>query len=69
MSEIKFSTSNSSPKSDNDVKKAGKVVVTVIVIFLILVVGFNCFTIVNEGFIGVKYRFGQIVDDSLTAGL
>lgn len=69
MSEIKFSTNTSSPKSDKDVKNAGKIIVTAIIIFLILVVGFNCFTIVNEGFIGVKYRFGQIVDDNLTAGL
>ena len=41
----------------------------VVVLVLAAIVVFNCFVIVNEGFIGVKYRFGQIVDDSLTAGL
>ncbi len=71
MSEIRFSTNPSStPKKNNaDSKKAGKVVIALIIIFFVLVVAFNCFAIVNEGYIGVKYRFGQIVDDDLTAGL
>ncbi|MGN0578999.1 MAG: SPFH domain-containing protein, partial [Ruminiclostridium sp.] len=70
MSEIKFSTGSSSkPASGGDGKKYGKIVAIVVIIFIALVVLFNCFTIVNEGFIGVKYRFGQIVNDSLTAGL
>ena len=30
---------------------------------------FDSFTIVNEGFIGVKYQFGRIVEDNLSAGL
>lgn len=67
MADIKFSTNvNSIPKPK---KGSGKIVVAVIVIVLALIVLFSCFTIVNEGFIGVKYRFGQIVDDDLTAGL
>ena len=70
MSEIKFSTGSSAkPASGGDGKKYGKIVAIVVIIFIALVVLFNCFTIVNEGFIGVKYRFGQIVNDSLTAGL
>lgn len=70
MSEIRFSTNSSSPKNDKkDAKGAGKIVLIVVVLFIALTVLFNCFVIVNEGFIGVKYRFGQIVDDSLTAGL
>ncbi len=67
MSEIKFTT-NSTSKKDSG-KGAGKVVLAVVIIFLVLMVVFNCFSIVNEGYIGVKYRFGQIVDDDLTAGL
>ncbi|MBQ7834907.1 MAG: prohibitin family protein [Ruminiclostridium sp.] len=67
MSEIKFTT-NSTSKKDSG-KGAGKVVLAVVIIFLVLMVAFNCFSIVNEGYIGVKYRFGQIVDDDLTAGL
>lgn len=70
MSEIKFSTGSSGkPASGGDGKKYGKIVAIVVIIFIALVVLFNCFTIVNEGFIGVKYRFGQIVNDGLTAGL
>ena len=30
---------------------------------------FNCFSIVNEGFIGVKYTFGKITQDNLAPGL
>lgn len=69
MSEIKFTTNQSSSKSDKDAKSVGKFLLTAVIVFFALVVVFNCFTIVNEGFIGVKYRFGQIVDDGLTAGL
>lgn len=50
-------------------KGGGKFVAAVIIIIIALMIVFSCFTIVNEGFIGVKYRFGQIVDDDLTAGL
>ncbi len=69
MSEIKFTTSSTPKKEKNEVKNAGKIAVAFIVIFVLLVVALNCFSIVNEGYIGVKYRFGQIVDDDLTAGL
>ena len=69
MSEVRFSTSSTSPKQEKDAKGAGKIAVVVVVLVLLAIVIFNCFVIVNEGFIGVKYRFGQIVDDSLTAGL
>ena len=69
MSEIKFSTSTSSSKKEVSGKGAGKVAAVIFIIALVLIVLFNCFTIVNEGFIGVKYRFGQIVRDNLTAGL
>lgn len=70
MSEIKFTTS---PGGGNDKPAGGKgmgaIAATVIVIVIALIVVLNCFSIVNEGFIGVKYRFGQIVEDGLTAGL
>lgn len=67
MSDIKFTTNNASmPKPK---KGTGKIAAVIIVVVLALIVLFSCFTIVNEGFIGVKYRFGQIVDDDLTAGL
>lgn len=44
------------------------IIVGVIIVLAIILV-FNCFSIVNEGFIGVKYQFGKIVDSDLTAGL
>ncbi len=71
MAEIKFSTSgSSSAKSNgNGEKKIGVFVGIGIVAVLALIVIFNCFSIVNEGFIGVKYTFGKITQDSLTPGL
>ncbi len=69
MSEIKFTTKSSNTPSPADSKKVGKIALVVFIAVVALIVIFNCFTIVNEGFIGVKYRFGQIIDDDLTAGL
>ena len=68
MSEIKFSTS---PKQDDKGRNGGKggIVLVAVIIVAVLILLFNCFTIVNEGFIGVKYQFGRIVDDGLSAGL
>lgn len=46
----------------------GKVwLIVAIPIALILLI--SSFSVVNEGFIGVKYRFGKIVRDDLSAGL
>ena len=36
---------------------------------LVLIVLLNSFTVVNEGYIGVKYQFGKIVSSDLSAGL
>ena len=44
------------------------VLVAVIAVFAAIIL-FNCFTVVNEGFIGVKYQFGKIVGSDLSAGL
>ncbi len=35
----------------------------------LVALGSASFTIIEEGYIGVKYQFGKIVDDSLSAGL
>lgn len=67
MADINFSTN---PKQGVKIKKgSGKIVLAIVIIVFAIMVIFSCFTIVNEGFIGVKYRFGQIVEDDLTAGL
>lgn len=67
---IKFSTEN---KKDNNSGDNGgnksKLVIVVLLVVVALILVFNCFSVVNEGFIGVKYRFGKIVNSSLTAGL
>lgn len=68
MAEINFSTSTSS-KSKPEGKKYGKYVLIAIILFLLIILLFNSFTIVNEGYIGVKYRFGRIERSDLTAGL
>lgn len=67
MADINFSTN---PKQGAKIKNgSGKIILAVVIIVFAIMVIFSCFTIVNEGFIGVKYRFGQIVEDDLTAGL
>ena len=67
MSEIKFSTDKAQKPISG--KKAGLFVLIAIAAILLLTVFFKSFSIVNEGYIGVKYRFGKIVGDNLTAGL
>lgn len=47
----------------------GTLTLVAIGVVLIVIVVFNCFTVVNEGFIGVKYQFGKIVGSDLSAGL
>lgn len=66
MAEIKFTTSND---KNSDSKKHGKLALVIVVIAVLLIVVLNSFSIVNEGYVGVKYRFGKIVQDNLTAGL
>lgn len=67
MAEVRFSTSNDNKGKES--KKYGRYVFTGIILFLLLIVLFNSFTIVNEGYIGVKYRFGKIERADMTAGL
>ena len=67
MSKI-FSTSGENDNKNQQTFKAGKLLpifLGVIAIVLIM----NCFTIVSEGFIGVKYRFERIVVDDMKPGL
>lgn len=68
MADFKFTTSTA-PQNGGTKKNSGKIAVVVVILVLIAIVVFNCFSIVNEGFIGVKYRFGQIVNANLGAGL
>lgn len=50
-------------------KGIGFFVLLGVIVVVLLIVLFNCFTVVNEGFVGVKYQFGKIVSSDLSAGL
>ncbi len=62
----KFSTES---KEGGSQPKWGVIAIVVLVILAVIIVVFNSFTVVNEGFIGVKYQFGKIVGQNLSAGL
>ena len=61
----KFSTENIAEKQP----KWGKLAIIGLIVAILLIILFNSFSVVNEGFIGVKYQFGKIVRSDLTAGL
>ena len=71
MAEFKFTDAakTASPKSGGNGGKVGGFIFAGIIVVVLLAVLFNCFTIVQEGFIGVKYQFGRIIEDDLQAGL
>jgi regulator of protease activity HflC (stomatin/prohibitin superfamily) len=68
MAEIKFSTGQGN-NMNIDGKKAGRMGGIIAIIIVALIILFNCFAIVEEGFRGVKIRLGAIVSDDLSPGL
>lgn len=66
MAAFNFTTEK---KPEGSGKGIGVLVLIGIIIVLVLIIAFNSFSVVNEGFIGVKYQFGKIVDSNLSAGL
>ena len=50
-------------------RRLGRRLLLILLVIALVVLGYSSFTIIEEGFIGVKYQFGKIVDDSLSAGL
>lgn len=60
-----FSTRSEGEKKPNVAKITLIAVIAVAAVILV----FNCFSVVDEGYIGVKYQFGKIVDSDLSAGL
>lgn len=66
---MKFSTENGGSKKEGDGNWKSKLVLIGLIVIVALILIFNSFSVVNEGFIGVKYRFGKIVNSNLTAGL
>ncbi len=66
MAATQFTTEN---KGNSGKKSYGVWVLIGVIALLVIVILFNCFTVVNEGYIGVKYQFGKIVSSDLSAGL
>lgn len=66
MASTKFTTENSGQGGKKNL--SFWILIGVITVF-VLIVFFNCFSVVNEGYIGVKYQFGKIVSSDLSAGL
>lgn len=65
MATQNFTTRNDGEKKPN----VTKIVLIAVIVVALLVLVFNCFSVVDEGYIGVKYQFGKIVDSNLSAGL
>ena len=65
MATQNFSTNKSDEKKPNVVK----ITLIAVMVAAAVILVFNCFSVVDEGYIGVKYQFGKIVDSSLSAGL
>jgi regulator of protease activity HflC (stomatin/prohibitin superfamily) len=62
---MKFTTE----KNENPLPFKASWVVIGVIVLVVLIALFNCFTIVNEGHVGVKYRFGAVVQSNLNPGL
>jgi len=50
-------------------KSIFKIIVVALIAILLIIVLSSSFTVIDEGYVGVKYQFGKIVDSGLTAGL
>ena len=61
--------SGGAPTTGNFFKSLSRSVVIIILLAALIVLGSLSFSVIDEGYIGVKYQFGRIVDTSLSAGL
>lgn len=50
-------------------KKVVTWILVIVVLLFVAIVAMGSFSTVDEGYIGIKYQFGKIVDDSLQPGL
>ena len=50
-------------------KKVATWILVAVIVLFVAVLALGSFSTVDEGYIGVKYQFGRIVDDSLQPGL
>ncbi|MGN1338719.1 MAG: prohibitin family protein, partial [Oscillospiraceae bacterium] len=68
MAATRFTTESNGNNNNSNRSISFWVLLGVIAVALVIVL-FNCFSVVNEGYIGVKYQFGKIVSSDLSAGL
>lgn len=66
MASTQFTANSNGEKGG---KKFGFWALIIVITLAVLILIFNSFTVVNEGYIGVKYQFGKIVSSDLSAGL
>lgn len=64
----KFSTQSGNAPSKGFANTKIIIIVAVVLVAAVVLL-LNSFTVVNEGYVGVKYQFGKIVRSDLTAGL
>lgn len=65
-----MATQNFTTRGDGEKKpNVVKITLIAVIVALAVILVFNCFSVVDEGYIGVKYQFGRIVDSNLSAGL
>lgn len=64
-----FNSSSSNNGNSTNKKAISFWVLIGLITVFVLIVLFNSFSVVNEGYIGVKYQFGKIVSSDLSAGL
>lgn len=57
------------PATGKFFKSLSRSVLIIMLLTAIIVLSSLSFTVIDEGYIGVKYQFGRIVDTSLSAGL
>lgn len=69
MAEIKFSTGSGNNQMNIDGKSTRKWTIIILVVVGLVILIFNCFTLVQEGYIGVKYQLERIVRNDLQPGL
>lgn len=72
---IQFNQKNDSfsggqtPKTGGFLKSLSRSVFVIVLVVALVVLGSLSFATIDEGYIGVKYQFGRIIDTSLSAGL
>jgi len=67
MSKIFTTSTENSAKAPQSFKPKWAVVIVIVVIAIIILM--NCFSIVSEGYVGVRFQLGRIVREDLSPGL